>query len=1690
MNHHHMVEAHRHHMTETQRKIFDACASGNKVEIFRLASEGCDLVRLHNEYGQTPLHIACHHGQFDIAYLLVKVYGASPVIKDNKGCTPLHEACLAGDLNTLAYMLGLCSKSESAFTDTDVHGDTILHKACQSGNVAAMRYILAHMGEVACSMCKLNLYQDNVTPYKKCLHCIHLPYPQKHPSNMYEGPQYLIKMSFETSNYYGDTPLLTACRYGHLNIIKYIIDEARPMIGFAIQLNTLRSIACKIGQAELFEYLLQRETLGPRELSHPLTSSYSSRSPQCNVALMAQQLTYVAHHESPLHAACKCGNVSFVRTLLRDNTCSSVTKDANGDTPLHCACISDVVDIIDLLVSKFGELQTVQNLKGNTPLHVACEWGSSNAARILITAFHCDLNVCNKGGKTPLHLACKYARLDICKLLLDDDCCDVSLQTSTKKETPLHIACCSTSPELVKCLLEKCTSNQDNPDVYGDTPLFNACRSGNIGIVQQLLAGKYCNSFYVNTRTRETPVHIACRMGRLDIMQILLDGHKGQVNQQNRFGETLLHLACKTDAVEIVNFLIQHNYCDPNIKARSGEGPLFIACRRKQINVVRCFSNSTCNFNKTDTKRNTPLHIACLKNALNIVELLLCHCNTDAANSNGDTPFHVACKLNHHDILKCLLKGQNRNLDHLKNSAGLTPLHCACSSGALDIVQLLIQEQYCNPAETDLKENTALHHACIAGKVDIAEYLITIEKCCLKKRNAKGFAPLFSALEHRNGELVKHLVDRGCIDLHDSDHNVKTKNKCIPLLHFTYCKCTWRYKWDTYSFEMHMGDVEWQKSRYRSTIVDYEPRCYRVSSSSNHELITFLIDGGHCDINQQDSQGTTLLHLVCKHSDIKMLSFLLKTDDCDLNCANSNGTTPLHIACCSDYRVVKALLDTGKIKDVSPRNRSGKTPIQLIHDYDIIRLLIGHGANPKDVYEHYGGILEWCKKSQPLHSLMKVFVLGNSEAGKSTLVESLKAEAPDPTLIVSHVKGPTAGIVKIECNSEVFGKVLFHDFAGQPEFESSHSAFLESSLSSSPSSSPPIFFLVVNVNNTNQKIIQHVQYWLSFIKNYCGSTEVKPHAIIIGSHADLLSSSEISSSLSFLRKAVNFPKQSVLECFGPCLLDCRKPGSEDMGSLRTLLQESCSSLRRHVELDSQYHVLFAYLHEQFTGVPAVTVGDLQRRIRGSRRSSAPEIRLSHPSYYQENEFWGGRYKRFLMDDIGIPLPFVGDELIRLLDVLHDRSHLLMLKGASEIKDYWIVLDQDTLLHKVNGTIFAPQDFEHHLTVETNTGVVPSSKLDKLFPDLDPSMVKQFLVYSELCQKIEDGETLKLILGNGDKSIGNSEHSLSISTKSETHTFFFFPGLISAKRPENIWGQPNRPYYSYSCGWCVQCKPQQFLTTRFLQVLLLRLVFSYAAAISQDSGTVEISALKRRCDVWKNGTHWCSRGGVEVLVEVIEQNTVVVLLMRCVQNQEMECVKLRSAIIRKILATKEKFCSQVETQEYFFDTSDVSSYPNVNELAKVEMKEVIKTVQDAAPCILHQSGMIPLDKLLYFEPYSTLGEKLLTSVFDPENNDKEVPTEILLEISTLRHPALQHFTHMLQVPCSEVAFYREKWRDHPSFILHHVFVYWQGRKTNGGTYQELREEFEKYSIFCGRNILVDQCAQPKTHSMCNSVAVLP
>ena len=127
-------------------------------------------------------------------------------------------------------------------------------------------------------------------------------------------------------------------------------------------------------------------------------------------------------------------------------------------------------------------------------------------------------------------------------------------------------------------------------------------------------------------------------------------------------------------------------------------------------------------------------------------------------------------------------------------------------------------------------------------------------------------------------------------------------------------------------------------------------------------------------------------------------------------------------------------------------------------------------------------------------------------------------------------------------------------------------------------------------------------------------------------------------------------------------------------------------------------------------------------------------------------------------------------------------------------------------------------------------------------------------------------------------------------KIATTNFCFFPPLIDEHRPIGIW-RVRDPSFTYYTGWCLHCslEIQQF-PPRCLHALLLRLAFSFAVA-NQD-GLQARPTLGRECTLWKNGIHWLDLNGIETIVEVIEDGQVIAMAMRCMHNQEIQCIKAK------------------------------------------------------------------------------------------------------------------------------------------------------------------------------------------------------
>ena len=352
------------------------------------------------------------------------------------------------------------------------------------------------------------------------------------------------------------------------------------------------------------------------------------------------------------------------------------------------------------------------------------------------------------------------------------------------------------------------------------------------------------------------------------------------------------------------------------------------------------------------------------------------------------------------------------------------------------------------------------------------------------------------------------------------------------------------------------------------------------------------------------------------------------------------------------------------------------------------------------------------------------------------------------------------------------------------------------------------------------------------------------------------------------------------------------------------------------------------------------------------------------------------------------LPQNSTHLIPLLSTLSDKGLLFLVKGGESCGDWCIILQKQALLGEINGTIFAPKNFRQHKDLSWSTGVVPFSKLKNEFADYDPNMVTEFLIHLEFCFKIEDYQTLALLK--------DEAANIEDTSQDVTEEYYFFPALVSVDKPLQVWEQNDA--MCCRCGWFYQCiQPNQFLTTQFLHVLILRLAFIFALKLDPGDCRQDALALRRKCSVWKHGIGWLNRVPIETVVEVGLQYQSVIVMMRCPTGKETECVQLRSEVIQNVIEAKDEHCKAVKMSESFIHPTDVK-YPFTDNMENVKLysvTEIARVKVKGAANALDHGGKNPVsvqDLLLYNTNTST---ELLRELFSEKHSmDETVRSQVL------------------------------------------------------------------------------------------------
>ena len=702
--------------------------------------------------------------------------------------------------------------------------------------------------------------------------------------------------------------------------------------------------------------------------------------------------------------------------------------------------------------------------------------------------------------------------------------------------------------------------------------------------------------------------------------------------------------------------------------------------------------------------------------------------------------------------------------------------------------------------------------------------------------------------------------------------------------------------------------------------------------------------------------------------------------------------------------------------------KNGESPLDLASSPQVIRLLLEKGAAPS----YYN--MEKCFfpdefQKDPADMSIKIFVIGDPGAGKSTLVKSIQTEAEgfgsrllNQISKVKNVDEKTAGIIPHDIDTKSLGRATLYDFAGHREFYAGHDAVLRTSIGNSPS----IVVLVVDMRDKETKVKEVVEYWFQFLAQQSYEEDNKPHMLIVGSHVDEMSSSNVSSRSKFLQSIINnfsLKSFSSTELF---MLDCRYSERSSMSNLRKMLSDMCRKLRSKAKLDFPSHCLLVFLLDKFRDVPAITLASVELEIKKSS---------------QNEEHW--TWMKSL-------------DVITACERLNKQGSILFMKSPECVEKCWIILNKPVLLSRVNGKLFAPEKFKEHQKVATNTGLVTLSSLSSLFPDLNPDMICRFLCHLEFCQEIKNTKMLKML---------QSE----TKSYSATEQFFFFQALVCLETPTDVWQHGDD--FSHHTGWIISCsKTEQFLTTRFSQVLLLRLAFQFAL-VPTDSHPTAVS-IQRQCSVWKNGISWANQSSGEAIVEVDQKQVVV---MTRSKQMKLESVNVRSRIIHTVLLTKHEFCPKVQTEECLIYPEDAVHYPIDKNAKTVNIKDVALTVKEGKSFIvLKHNQTLELDKLLHFEAYSQLNEKILRNVFDrdgPQHHQK-ISIDLIHLIAGKAHVNTDEYMTMCklspgQLPSTGI---------YPRDKLAQALQKWKEKEEIMGTPCDLHNTLDQFSVFAGRNPL--------------------
>ena len=566
--------------------------------------------------------------------------------------------------------------------------------------------------------------------------------------------------------------------------------------------------------------------------------------------------------------------------------------------------------------------------------------------------------------------------------------------------------------------------------------------------------------------------------------------------------------------------------------------------------------------------------------------------------------------------------------------------------GHTNVVKALIGDFNCNPNETgfDSEGRTILHRACRYGQLNLAETLITdfgLNPVCT---DDDGYTPFHYAALGGHLSVVRMLVSQYSADL-----NVCSNHNESPLLLAAMEGHT-----DVVKFMINMLNCKANVERLHSETASITAFCLACRNGCEELAITLIANLVYLSPLSTDSDGNTLLHIAVTYEQVQCVNVLLYTYNAPIYLRNSSGKTAIEMT------------------------KSGSNIIRTVFD----NYLKQYQGNIQASYRDLKALASKKCHGEQRFTSPKVFVVGNSSSGKSTLIESLKREGffisfsqVSENIVPLH----TSGIVPSIHHSKSIGRVLYYDFAGDQEYYSSHSAILSNIMQSKVGAN--VFLVVVNICKYINKIQEELGYWLKFISYHTLSSQSTNTVVIGCSHVDLITNTETNEKLKDISEFMetHFSKLSLCIHSNILTLNCRQPRTTQCVR-DAIFQISKDTIPYSLSL--QAAILLGLLEKDFKNVVTCKVQSLLDHIKETR----------------------------------ICLPTVAEYMYPILEQLHDIGFLMIIRRHDNPKDNVLLLNVSKLTSEVHELLFSKSAVEKATCIGASMGILPQSYLKKILPE--------------------------------------------------------------------------------------------------------------------------------------------------------------------------------------------------------------------------------------------------------------------------------------------------------------------------------------------------------------------------------------